>query len=122
MVAKPAQPIDPSSATIAELETIYQFREPDDVRAFLAAHPELLDLLVEGASKIPEFLASGDPIALEVLRDPEDEGDDGELFAIVLTSMEPKDVRPRLYRLDREWLIDAGRPHAGRFNVTVEYH
>ena len=121
MIAKHAQPTDPSPATINDLEAIYQFREPDDVRAFLAHHPDLLDLLVEGASKIPEFLPSDEPIALEVLRDPEDEADDGELFAIVLTRQEPEDVRPRLNRLDREWLIDAGRPHAGRFNVAVEY-
>ena len=106
---------------IARLERRYHFRRPDEVRAFLLDHPDLLDLLVEGASKIRLFLPSDEPIAIEVLFDPEEQDDQGELFAVVSTRSEPEAVRPRLERLDREWLIDAGRPFAGQFNVAVEY-
>ena len=132
MVAKQDRADDPSPTTptsedalvletIGELESRYRFREPDKVRAFLLAHPEVLDLVVQAQAKIPEFLPADQPLELEVVRDPEDEHDDGELFAIVPTDLEPEDVRPRMRRFLREWLVDAGRPVGLLFNVGVEY-
>lgn len=73
------------------------------------------------AAKLPEFLPNAERTALEVVRDPEEENDGGDLVAVVVTDMDPDDVRPRLRRLDREWLIAAGRFAAGRFNVAIEY-
>jgi hypothetical protein len=121
MVAEHARAHTTPQQTIAELERRYRFREPEEVRAFLLAHPEVLDLVVEAAAKIPEFLPIDEGIELEVVRDPEDEHDPGELFAIVPTRLEPVDVRPRMHRLLREWLVDAGRPFGLLFNVGVEY-
>lgn len=109
------------AAAIDALERVYEFREPGEVRAFLAEHPDLLPLVVEAAAKIPEFLPSDLGIALDVVWEPEDEDDGGELFALVPTELAPEDVRSRLALLDREWLIEAGRFAAGRFNVNVEY-
>lgn len=107
---------------IDALEGRYEFREPDEVRAYLAANPDLLALLDEAAAKIPEFLPPDGPLILEVVWDPEDEeGEGDELFAVVPTRMKHEEVRPRLKRLDREWFLDA-RGHAiGRFNVDVEH-
>ena len=107
---------------IDALEGLYEFRKPDKVRAFLANNPDLFDLLVEAASRIPEFLPPDGPIVLHVVWDPEDEGDvDDELFALVPTRLRWQDVRPLVDRMDREWLIGAGRFAAGRFNVDVEF-
>ena len=108
-------------ATIDTLEAIYQFREPEEVRAYLARNPDLIDLLVEGVRKIPTFLPSDEPIILEVVSDPEDESDSGGLVAIVRTTLGWKEVRTRMDRLLREWLITAGRQAFGRFGVSVEY-
>lgn len=106
---------------IDALEDSYRFRQPNEVRAFLAANPDLLDLLDEAAAKIREFMPIDEPIVLEMLWDPEDEDDLGELFAIVTTNLAPQAVRPLLARLGHEWLNAAGRFAAGRFNVDVEY-
>lgn len=107
---------------IDSLAGVYRFREPDEVRAYLAKHPDLLALLVEAAAKIPEFLPPDGPIVLEVVWDPEDEeGEGDELFAVVPTRMGWEEVRPRHHRLTREWLVPAARFAAGRFNVDVEY-
>ena len=107
---------------IDALEALYEFREPDEVRAFLADNPDLFDLLVEAAAKIPEFLPPDGPIVLHVVWDPEDEREDeDELFALVPTRLKWEGIRPLMDRMDREWLIGAGRFAAGRFNVDVEF-
>ena len=121
MVARDAQPADPSPATIADLEAIYQFREPDAVRSFLAAHPEILDVVIEAASKIPEFLPVEEPPVLELVRDHDDEDDDGDLFAVVSTRLEPEDLRPRMAEFRTAWLVDAVCRAQGRFNVGILY-
>lgn len=107
---------------IDALRRKYEFREPDEVRAYLAKNPDLLDLLVEAATKIPEFLPPAGPIVLDVLWDPEDEGDDGELFAMIPTRLGWEQTRPRMDRLTREWLIATPGRRSSRFNVGVEYY
>jgi len=109
-------------ATIDVLDHLFEFREPDEVRAYLAKHPDLLDLLHEAATRIPEFLPPDRPIVLEMLWDPEDDDDEGELFAVVRTRSDGEATRLGYDRLLREWLVPAGRFAAGRFNVGIEYH
>lgn len=110
-----------SPEAIAALETTFRFRDRDAVVAYLAANPDLIDLLWDAAAQIPRFIEPAEPIILEFFADPEDEADPGEIFALVPTSNDWDTVQPRLDRLDREWLIDAGRFAAGRFNVDVEF-
>ncbi len=106
---------------IAAVEAVYEFHDRDEVIAYLEANGDLIDLLLDGAEKIPTFVVPSEPIFLEVLIDPEDEAEERELFAVVPTADEPEAVLPRLHRLRREWLIDAARHAVGRFNVGVEY-
>jgi hypothetical protein len=107
---------------IEAVERLYEFREPEKVRAFLAKNPDLIDLVTEAAAKIPEFLLPEARIVLEVVADPEGEGGEGdELFALVPTRMPWEGVRPRYHRLVREWLIFTPERIAGRFNVGPEY-
>ena len=121
MVATHAQPADPSPPTVADLETIYHFCRPQEARAILAAHPEVLALAAEAASKIPEFLPVEEQLVLEFVRDPEDKDDEGQVFALVPTRLDPAEIRPRFNRFVREWLVDAGRSVGLRFNVGLEY-
>ena len=106
---------------IASVEDRYLLREPEQVLAFLAAHPDVLDLVMEASTKTPEFLTADDSISLEFARDPEDMSDPGQVFAVVPTKLAPRQVRPGLDRLLREWLNDAGRRTGLLFNVDVEY-
>lgn len=106
---------------ITKLEGRYQFREPYTARAFLLAHPEMIDLAFQASVKIPEFLPADEGLVLEVTRDPEDVDDHEELFAIVPTRADYREIERLLERLLREWLIDAGRPVGLLFNVGVEY-
>ena len=120
MVAKPAQPAD-RMPTIAELETIYQFREPEEVRAFLAAHPEVRAVAAEAASKISEFVPVEERLVLEFGRDPEDEDDEGQVFALIPTRLDPAAIRSRFNGFEREWLVDAGRAVGLLFHVGLEH-
>jgi hypothetical protein len=107
---------------IDALERLYRFREPDEVRTYLAKNSDLLDLLNEAAAKIPEFLPVDEAMILEVAWDPEDEEDEEDgLFALVSTRLEPEAVRPQLDRLRRDWLVPVFRRTGGRFNVGIEY-
>jgi hypothetical protein len=116
-------PTTTAPEAIQQIERLYEFREPEAVRAFLAKNPDLIDLLVEAAVKIPEFLPPDGRIVLEVVWDPEDEDEeDDELFALVPTRMPWEEVLPRYRRLVREWLVPTARFAIGRFNVGPECH
>jgi len=105
---------------IGELAALYRFRQPNEVRAYLTANPDLLPLVHEAASKIPDFLAPGGELVLEYFSNPEEEDDVG-LFAVVPTRWKHDEVQPGLNRPTREWLVDAGRTAGNRFNVGVEF-
>jgi hypothetical protein len=106
---------------IDALETIYAYRDRDEVRGFLAQHPDLLGVLIEAAAVVPRFLSGAERAALAVLWDQEADDLDGELFVVIPTELEPEEVLPRMADLRRDWLIDAVRRSRGRFNVVVEY-
>ena len=110
------------SAMIDALEDTYRFRQRDEVRAFLIDHPDLLELVLETSTKVPEYVPIDQPMALEVVSDPDDEEGGGQLYAVVLTHREPPEIRPRMEQMDREWLIAAFRPAGDLFNIAVEYH
>jgi hypothetical protein len=115
-------PTTTAPEAIAAIERLYEFREPEEVRAFLAKNPDLIDLVIEAAAKIPEFLPPDGRIVLDVVWDPEDEKAEDELFALVPTRLGWEEVRPLMGRLDREWLVETFRLARGRFNVDVEYY
>lgn len=56
-----------------------------------------------------------------MVRDDDDGDDEGELFAIVNTRRDPREVEPLIERLDRGWLIPAVQRIGLRFNVGIEY-
>lgn len=106
---------------IDELAELYRFREPGDVRAYLAAHPDLIPLVREAATKIPEFVTPSRPLALEVSRSPEEE-DDTAIVPVVIVDRWPPPVQEQMDRPIREWQVDAGRAAGSRFIVRAEYH
>jgi len=108
-------------AQIDELGTAYEFRAPDEIRAYLMANPDLLPLVREAATKLRTSLPGDGTLALDVVVDPGDETDPGELFAVYRTTLEPAAIRPAFNRLTREWLVPTGPASVGRFNINIEY-
>jgi len=105
---------------IDDLEAVYRFRQPEEVRAYLAANPDLLHLLREAAATIPAFVTPTGALELEVFQNPEAE-DDTAIVPIVPVDRDGPSVLPAMDRLLREWQIDAARFAAGRFVVRHEY-
>lgn len=110
----------PVEAQIDDLQAIYEFREPDEVRAYLRANPDLLPLVREAATKLHDSLPGEGRLALDVVVDPGDEDDPGELFAVYRTDQPLTVIRPEFNRLTREWIVPAGRASGGRFNIDFE--
>lgn len=106
---------------IEALGRVYAVRDENDVRRFLAAHPDLLALLAEAPTNVPNLLATGHPLGIEVLRDTEDEGAEGVLFVTVPTHAPPEEAMPLMDELLRGWLLDATRRSQGRFNIAFAY-
>lgn len=109
---------------IEALLRVYATRDAEDaaaVRRFLAAHPELLALLVEAPTQIPDKVANGDRLGVEMLFDFEDEDDEGVLFVTVPTRGKLEHVEPWMAEFRRGWLLDASRRSHGRFNVAPRY-
>ncbi len=113
----------PSQQAIDALAKAYRFVNPDEVRYFLDSHPDILNAVTQGASKIREFVPSDALIDLEVVWEVDGSDNPGELIAVVRTHLDPEDVLPRLERLRRRWLIEAIQGTTGPlFTVGVEYH
>lgn len=122
-VTRQAMPAaDPAvERAIDALETIYVFREPDEVRDFLRRYPDLLPVLDEATERVAPLATGVGPAALEVVWDPDDDNDEGELFLVVPTVEQPEAVLPVLDRLQRNWLVDVAWSAQGRFNVALKY-
>jgi hypothetical protein len=108
---------------IEALLRVYATRGEEDaaaVRRFLAAHPELLALLVEAPVRIPEGVADG-RLGVELLGDHDDDDAEGGLFVTIPTHGKSEQVEPRMEAFYRGWLLEATRRSGARFDVAVRY-
>jgi len=119
----PAESLSTVKKRIDWLASLYQFRDYARVEEFLRANPSLTGLLLEAHKKIRDYFGTGTPIALEVFTDYEGEsesGEEGPLFALILTDLPWEEASNRLDRLDEEWWIDA-MPRDGLLIVSIEF-
>ena len=70
---------------------------------------------------IPRSIPTNERLVLDVTWDPEDEDDEGMLFAVVTTRVAPEDTEPYRADLERTWFLDAFRRAGGWFNVYLAY-
>src|SRR5215216_6293552 len=99
--------------TIDALASVYDFRDPQAVRAFLEANTDLLILLREIPARVAAYLPTDERLVLERIEDPEDEDAQSELFALIPTRLDPEVVLQRLDRLSRDWWLDVYRQTGG---------
>jgi hypothetical protein len=98
--------LDLSDTSWSALARAFQITDADDVRAFLAAHPAVVDLLFEIREEARRYFGDA-PMGLEIFRDPEWEGEDPELFVVIQTHLGPHEALERLHQFDREWWLTA---------------
>jgi hypothetical protein len=86
---------------ISGLQEIYIFHEPENVKAFLRMHEELIPVLFKAPEHINRIFGQNPPLYLELLEDPED--NEECLFLIIGTNRNPKEAVELLERLYEKW-------------------
>src|SRR5580658_875961 len=93
---------------VDELEKLYRLSDAEGIKAYLNAHPELVDLLLEARPHIESQF--GKDVVVE-LRFPSHEDFDGELWAMIQSNLDAGPTGDRFDRLWDRWLGGAtGRP------------
>jgi hypothetical protein len=106
--------------TLKRLESLYLPRDSARVREFISRNAGLAGLLLEAYRQIEVYFGTNPPVALEVVSDPEAE-DFEELFAYIITSLEPGEALARLEELDESWFLDQLDRAGGKFNLNLEF-
>ena len=97
---------DAIEADLDRVAELYRFRNPDDVRAFLREHPEVVEPLLEAIEVIPRYFGAEAPLALAVEWARESDGRP-ELIALIGTDLDADASLAALRRFDEEWGIEA---------------
>ncbi len=99
--AVPSKPSVVSADELRQLHRAYDLRNPGEIMPYLAEHPELVPLLIEGRRQIDHYFAKGVSVSLSLDTDPE-EGDQG-LYAWILSELPGEEADERLVRMWHEW-------------------
>lgn len=106
---------------IMALRQHYRFSDDANVIASLRRHPELVPLLHEAATRVPQFFPQDTTLRLEVLEDPDGaEDEEPTLYAVIETSLPLAEARSRLYTFDDAWWLEAFRDANGWVALVVE--
>jgi len=106
---------------IGELERFYRMPEAEKIKAYLAARPELVDILLEGRPHIELQFGRGAVVELRFPRDYE--GDhEGQLLAMIQSHLDADAALDGFDRFWDEWWGDAsGRRRSWPLYIGVEY-
>src|SRR5947209_3267849 len=105
---------------IEHIAQIYQFRKPDEVRAFLNKHPQLLDFLEKTYPEIGRIFGSHAlTVFLEHHYDFEDEEE--SLWIKIMVDLGLDNAAEYLTRFDREWWLKNRSPFFGILGADVEF-
>lgn len=93
----------PPASALDLIEVIYQVQNPSTVRAFLAAHPFLLPVVVEAYFAIQGYFEDT-PVTLALDTDPEDVTYQ-QLVLGIATSLTADEADPLLAAFDTGWWL-----------------
>ena len=93
-----------TNATFSSLESLYFLQGKAAVARILDENSFLVPLLLEDREKLDIYFPNSE-VSLEVITDPEAEGD-YQLLASVSTNLSAEDAYRRLKEFDRAWWLD----------------
>lgn len=99
------------------IESLYSLKEKTAVIQFLGEHSFLIPLLLEAHEEIDVYFPNTE-FSLEVIADPEAEGD-YQLLASVSTNLSAEDAYRRLKEFDRAWWLDELGRSQGLLCISV---
>ena len=108
--------------TVSSLARTFTFGDEQAVSHYLDRHPFLVPLLWEVDVKIRQYFDVDSPLILEVVKDYEAGSEEyDELFAMIPTTLSPKEARERLRRMDENWWLEASRRGQHRMSINIRY-
>ena len=90
--------------TASYIESMYSLKGKEAVARILKEHSFLIPLLREAREKLDGYFSNSE-VSLEVIADPETEGD-YQLLATASTDLPAEDAYRRLKEFDRDWWLD----------------
>lgn len=102
---------------IRELEKLYTFDNPKEIKNFLLTNDYLIEILFEAPGYIYRIFGQV-PIHLELHHDPEEGWD--ELFIVIKSAYSAEEAIRLENRLAEEWFLDRIKDTRGRLNITEE--
>jgi len=107
-------------ARIAKLESIYTFRNSDEVKKFLIDNKRIFSVLWDTRPVVEEFFGNDVSIALEVVNDPES-ANVKQLFGYINTgALSSDEAFERLSAFDEVWFLKQFDSTGGLFNFNLE--
>jgi len=106
---------------VDELEKLYRLPDADKVKAYLGAHPGIVDFLLEARPHIEAEFGRDVVVELRLPRD-DDRDSAGDLWANIQSSLDTDAALGKFDRLwDRWWGEASGRPESFPLYVAVEH-
>lgn len=103
--------------SIKELEELYTFDNPKEIRNFLINNNYLIEILFEAPGHIFRIFGQV-PIHLELHQDPEEYWD--ELFIIIKSACSTDEAIRLENRLAQEWFLDKMKDSKAKLNIIEE--
>jgi len=100
------------------VEQLYSVQDQTGVRAFLSAHPFLIDVLFSVHPEIRKVFPAS-PLHLEVFTDPEDPTW-VQLMLVIVPTGSIEETLDREEQLDA-WWVTAGEPAQGLLLILADY-
>lgn len=101
------------------IEGLFTIRNRQKVASFLRESPFLVTLILEARSHIANQFSESE-LFLEAISDPEGLEAD-KLFLYISTEESPRDARPKLKTLDREWWLAELNRAQGKLCISLDY-
>ncbi len=108
-----------NQAQLHKLEERYSFRDAAEVRRFLVAHPDLIDVLLEAQPYLEKYFGPEPDVVLDVVNDGETASWQ-QLFAYIQTSLSPDEALAQLDKLDEAWFLDQTDRVDDLFNFDLD--
>lgn len=102
---------------IEELENLFIFDNPIEIKNFLLANNYLIEILFEAPGHIYRIFGQV-PIHIELHHDPEENW--GELFIVVKSTSKPEEAVMLEERLAKEWFLTRIKDTKGKLNIIEE--
>ncbi len=105
---------------LAKLDSLYDFRNPTEIKGFLVDHSALIPILKEAYSVVEEFFGNDVPVVLEVVKDPE-AAEFEQLFGYIkVADFSPEEAFERLSAFDDAWFLKQVDVVGGYLNFNLE--